>query len=47
MEILQFLKRMYDSGSAEGVITFQLPQTYCKIKDLQIDGNKGNSMLTV
>ncbi len=33
------LKRMYDSGSAEGVITLT-SANYCKIKDLQIDGNK-------
>jgi parallel beta-helix repeat protein len=33
------LKRMYNSGSAEGVITLT-SANYCKIKDLQIDGNK-------
>ena len=33
------LKRMYDSGSSEGVITLT-SANYCKIKDLQIDGNK-------
>ncbi|HOM77679.1 MAG TPA: hypothetical protein PLT50_00535, partial [bacterium] len=33
------LKRMYDSSSSEGVITLT-SANYCKIKDLQIDGNK-------
>ncbi len=33
------LKRMYNSGSTEGVITLT-SANYCKIKDLQIDGNK-------
>ena len=33
------LKRMYNSGSAEGVITLT-SANYCKIKDLQIDGTK-------